>query len=84
MRQLQGAVQACAAWMMHHLPRDDLKEDGSPRLVALFIENNIGLFFYLAAALEMGIPVSSPKPHLAQPSPYSIILRLRFCRRRGC
>ncbi|KAI0597593.1 hypothetical protein F4775DRAFT_559798 [Biscogniauxia sp. FL1348] len=54
MKQLQEAVDACVAWITQHLIKDD---DDYTHPIALFMESNVGLFVYLAALLEAGLPV---------------------------
>jgi hypothetical protein len=57
METLKISVDSCADWINHGLSTaaDETMKEVGP--VAIIMESNIGLFIYLAALLELGIPV---------------------------
>ncbi|KAL2137586.1 hypothetical protein VTI28DRAFT_8981 [Corynascus sepedonium] len=54
-RELGAAVSATAAWLSS---LRQLDQHGKPKPLALYLESDVGLFFYLASLLSLDIPPS--------------------------
>ncbi|KAK4244020.1 hypothetical protein C7999DRAFT_35641 [Corynascus novoguineensis] len=64
-RELGAAVSASAAWLSS---LRQLDQHGKPKPLALYLESDVGLFFYLVSLLSLDIPVLLLSARLAPPS----------------
>lgn len=60
MQEIESAIGNCVSWIRQTLPNQESSAVDPTAPVALYLESDVCLFIYLAALLEMNIPVSMP------------------------